>query len=122
MSWQKELHLDAKDMAILRELDKDYRKSFSNIGKKVGLTVDQVLEIRRGRATLDDKLDALAQFVHAVVEFRGAPSTWVDTWALVATVSAFLAAATGQSALEAARVVDQVGSCHKAVVDTHHRL
>jgi len=42
MSWQKELHLDAKDMAILRELDKDYRKSFSSIGKKVGLSKNSV--------------------------------------------------------------------------------
>ena len=41
------------------------------IGQKVGFTPEQVLEIRRGRAKFDDKLDALARFVHAVVENRG---------------------------------------------------
>ena len=41
------------------------------VGQKVGFTADQVLEVRSGRATFDEKLDALAQFTHAVVDNRG---------------------------------------------------
>ncbi|MEO1523951.1 MAG: peroxidase-related enzyme [Planctomycetota bacterium] len=41
------------------------------ISQKAGFTADQVLEIRRGQATFDGKLDALAQFVGSVVENRG---------------------------------------------------
>ena len=44
------------------------------IGQKFGFTADQVLEIRRGRATFDAKLDALAQFVGSVAENRGKAS------------------------------------------------
>ena len=41
------------------------------IGQQVGFTADQVLEIRSGRATFDDKFDALAQFARSVAENRG---------------------------------------------------
>lgn len=41
------------------------------ISQKAGFSADEVLELRRGRATFDPKFDALAQFVHSVVENRG---------------------------------------------------
>ena len=41
------------------------------IGKMNGFTDEQVLEIRKGRASFDSKLDALAQFTASVVENRG---------------------------------------------------
>jgi uncharacterized peroxidase-related enzyme len=41
------------------------------VGKMVGFTDAQILEIRTGRATFDPKLDALAQFVREVAERRG---------------------------------------------------
>jgi uncharacterized peroxidase-related enzyme len=41
------------------------------LGKMHGFTDDQVMEIRRGRATFDSKLDALARFTASVVENRG---------------------------------------------------
>ena len=41
------------------------------VGKMVGFSDQQILEIRSGRATFDARLDALAQFVHAVADKRG---------------------------------------------------
>ena len=41
------------------------------VGKTVGFTEPQILEIRTGRATFDPKLDALARFVRDVAEKRG---------------------------------------------------
>lgn len=41
------------------------------IGKMNGFTDEQVLEIRRGTAAFDGKLDALARFTASVVENRG---------------------------------------------------
>jgi len=41
------------------------------VGKMVGFTDAQILEIRTGRAAFDPKLDALARFVHEVTEKRG---------------------------------------------------
>lgn len=41
------------------------------LGKMNGFSDEQLLEIRRGRATFDSKLDALAQFTAAVVINRG---------------------------------------------------
>ncbi len=41
------------------------------LGKMHGFTDEQVLEIRRGRASFDSKLDALATFTASVVENRG---------------------------------------------------
>jgi len=41
------------------------------IGKMNGFTADQILEIRGGYASFDEKLNALAQFTQSVVENRG---------------------------------------------------
>ena len=41
------------------------------LGKMVGFTEEQVLEIRHGRASFDARFDALARFVASVVENRG---------------------------------------------------
>lgn len=41
------------------------------LGKMNGFTDDQILEIRKGTASFDNKLDALAKFTAAVVENRG---------------------------------------------------
>jgi len=41
------------------------------VGKMVGFTDAQILEIRTGRAAFDPKLDALARFVREVTENRG---------------------------------------------------
>jgi uncharacterized peroxidase-related enzyme len=41
------------------------------VGKMVGFTEAQILEIRTGRATFDPKLDALARYVREVTEKRG---------------------------------------------------
>jgi uncharacterized peroxidase-related enzyme len=41
------------------------------LGKMNGFTDEQVLEIRSGKATFDNKLDALAKFTASVVENRG---------------------------------------------------
>ena len=40
-------------------------------GKMNGLTEDQVLEVRKGSASFDPKLDALVKFTQSVVENRG---------------------------------------------------
>ena len=40
-------------------------------GKMNGFTEEQVMEIRKGAATFDDKLDALVKFTKSVVENRG---------------------------------------------------
>ncbi|QDE37723.1 carboxymuconolactone decarboxylase family protein [Luteibacter pinisoli] len=54
------------------------------IGKMSGLTEAQIMEARRGRATFDAKLDALAVFTRSLVENRGK----VDSEALDAFFSA----------------------------------
>jgi AhpD family alkylhydroperoxidase len=41
------------------------------LGKMLGFTEAQILEIRRGRASFDPKLDGLARFVREVAEKRG---------------------------------------------------
>ena len=41
------------------------------VGKMVGFTEAQILEIRGGRAAFDPKLDALARYVREVTEKRG---------------------------------------------------
>jgi uncharacterized peroxidase-related enzyme len=41
------------------------------VGKMVGFTDAQILEIRSGHATFDPKLDALARYVREVTEKRG---------------------------------------------------
>ncbi len=42
------------------------------IGKMNGFTDDQILELRAGRASFDDKLDALARLSRNITENRGA--------------------------------------------------
>lgn len=44
------------------------------IGKMVGFTDAQILELRTGVASFDAKLDALARFVRVVTESRGHPA------------------------------------------------
>ena len=41
------------------------------IGKMNGFSEEQILEIRTGAASFDNKLDALAKFTRSVVENRG---------------------------------------------------
>jgi uncharacterized peroxidase-related enzyme len=54
------------------------------LGKMQGFTEAQILEIRRGRASFDPKLDALARFVREVAEKRGHITT-VATDAFLST-------------------------------------
>jgi uncharacterized peroxidase-related enzyme len=61
------------------------------LGKMVGFTEAQILEIRRGRASFDPKLDALARFVREVAEKRGHVSA--------AATEAFLTAGWSQANL-----------------------
>lgn len=44
------------------------------LGKMSGFTDEQIVELRRGRATFDPKLDALAAFVKETTERRGKPT------------------------------------------------
>jgi uncharacterized peroxidase-related enzyme len=61
------------------------------LGKMVGFTEAQILEIRRGRASFDPKLDGLARFVREVTEKRGHVSA--------AATDTFLAAGWSQANL-----------------------
>jgi len=45
------------------------------IGKMVGFTDEQILEICGGKASFDGKLDALAKFTKSMVEGRGKPNS-----------------------------------------------
>lgn len=47
------------------------QSAHSVFGKFSGLTEDQILEIRKGSASFDAKLNALVQFTASVVEYRG---------------------------------------------------
>jgi uncharacterized peroxidase-related enzyme len=61
------------------------------LGKMLGFTDAQILEIRRGRASFDPKLDGLVRFVREVAEKRGHVSA--------TTTDAFLAAGWSQANL-----------------------
>jgi uncharacterized peroxidase-related enzyme len=61
------------------------------LGKMLGFTDAQILEIRRGRASFDPKLDRLIRFVREIAEKRGHVSA--------ATTDAFLAAGWSQTNL-----------------------
>ena len=61
------------------------------LGKMLGFTDAQILEIRRGRASFDPKLDGLARFVREVTEKRGHVSA--------TTTDAFLAVGWSQANL-----------------------
>ena len=50
------------------------QSAHTEMGKMNGFTVDQIIEIRGGRATFDSKLDALARLVNAAVENKGSVS------------------------------------------------
>lgn len=41
------------------------------LGQKAGFTAEQIVDIRRGEADFDTKLNALAKFVHSVAANRG---------------------------------------------------
>ena len=45
------------------------------LGKMNGFTDEQILEIRSGKASFDQKLDALAKFVLSLAERRGKPES-----------------------------------------------
>ena len=61
------------------------------LSKMLGLTEAQILEIRRGRASFDPKLDGLTRFIREVAEKRGHVSA--------AATDAFLAAGWSQANL-----------------------
>ena len=61
------------------------------LGKMLGFTEAQILEVRRGRASFDPKLDGLARFVREVAETRGHVSA--------AATDAFLGAGWSQTNL-----------------------
>jgi len=61
------------------------------LGKMLGFSDAQILEIRRGRASFDPKLDGLVRFVREVAEKRGHVSA--------TTTDAFLAAGWSQANL-----------------------
>lgn len=61
------------------------------LGGMVGFSAEEILEIRSGRAAFDPKLDALAQFTHAVASERGHVGE--------AAIDAFLAAGWDRAAL-----------------------
>lgn len=69
--------LNAKEREVINLVvsqvnDCDYcLAAHSAVGKMVGFTDVQILEIRSGRATFDAKLDALARYVREVTEKRG---------------------------------------------------
>lgn len=44
------------------------------LGKMNGFTEEQILEVRTGSASFDDRLDALARFVRTTTELRGHPA------------------------------------------------
>ncbi len=46
----------------------------TTLGKMNGFTDEQIIEIRKGRASFDAKFDALAIFVKDITENRGKPS------------------------------------------------
>lgn len=43
----------------------------TQIGKMNGFTEEQIIELRKGQASFDDKLDALAKLTRAITENRG---------------------------------------------------
>ena len=67
------------------------------IGGMLGFTPEQIIEVRQGRATFDDKLDALARLVRNIATERGHADP--------ALVDAFLAAGWTQGNLVDAIVV-----------------
>ncbi|MEM9525180.1 MAG: carboxymuconolactone decarboxylase family protein [Bacteroidota bacterium] len=95
--------LKAKEREIINLVVSQYNEceyclaAHTALGKMNGFTDEQILEIRTGRATFNEKFDALARFVLATTENRGKPST--------AVTDAFLAAGYTQENLVDAIVV-----------------
>jgi uncharacterized peroxidase-related enzyme len=58
------------------------------LGKLQGFTDSQVIELRRGTASFEPRLDALAKFVHEVATHRGKPRDEVTAALLAAGYSA----------------------------------
>jgi uncharacterized peroxidase-related enzyme len=80
------------DLVVSQVNDCEYcLAAHTALGKKLGFTDAQILEIRRGRASFDPKLDRLIRFVREIVEKRGHVSA--------ATTDAFLAAGWSQANL-----------------------
>lgn len=63
---------EAVNLVVSQINDCHYCQSAHTVlGKMNGFTEDQVLEIRGGSASFDDKLDALVKFTHSVTTNRG---------------------------------------------------
>ncbi|UBM58556.1 carboxymuconolactone decarboxylase family protein [Marinilongibacter aquaticus] len=69
--------LKAKEKEVVNLVVSEYNACFyclsahTQLGKINGFTEDQILEIRSGKATFDQKLDALAKFTLHVAENKG---------------------------------------------------
>ena len=74
---QRKSTLRAKDIEVINLVTSEYngctycQAAHTAIGKLIGFSDEQILEIRSGRATFDERLDALAQFTLAVVSNHG---------------------------------------------------
>ena len=76
---------EAINLAVSQVNNCDYcLAAHTAVGKRLGFTEAQIAELRRGRASFDARLDALARFARAVAEHRGQVSA--------ETTDAFLAA------------------------------
>jgi uncharacterized peroxidase-related enzyme len=76
---------EAINLAVSQVNNCDYwLAAHTALGKMLGFTEAQIAELRRGRASFDARLDALARFARAVAEHRGQVSA--------ETTDAFLAA------------------------------
>ncbi len=69
--------LKAKERELINLVVSEYngcrycQSAHTVLGKMNGFTEDQILEMRKGRASFDDKLDALATFTRSAVENKG---------------------------------------------------
>ena len=80
------------NLVVSQVHDCEYRlAAHTALGKMLGFTDAQILEIRRGRASFDPKLDGLVRFVREVAEKRGHVSA--------TTTDAFLAGGWSQANL-----------------------
>jgi len=74
---QRQSTLRAKDLEVINLVTSEYngctycQAAHIAIGKLNGFDDDQILEIRWGRASFDEQLDALAKFTLALVSNRG---------------------------------------------------
>ena len=69
---------EAINLAVSQVNNCDYcLAAHTALGKMLGFTETQIVEIRHGRASFDTRLDALARFVREVAEERGHVSAQV---------------------------------------------